>query len=154
MKYEVTRTGPYGRLYSSKGLLQFHNENQSYLIVEFDDLDRARKYCRSFVRRYPQAICNIHETGKVAEFLESYRDESYWALEKENSLEWAEVNNKGEFVQKMAALVGMVFVSIPLIVLTHYLGTIGASLFWKILGGMAMSTVVTCIYVWFCARKC
>ena len=146
--YKVTRTGDYGRLYSSKGLLQFHEEKRSSLIVEFDSLERARRYCKAFVRRYPQTRCNIFEGSNDNTPIEVFQDDKYWELKNINSEEWAKVNNKGQKLAQSLALIVLILVSVIFTLVAHALGIHGFSLWHKLII-LPVLTIVTCkLFYW------
>ncbi len=59
--YTVLRRGRYGHPIGPKGLQVLGGDPESYCYEKFVELERAKKYADSFVHRYPDAICVVHE---------------------------------------------------------------------------------------------
>ncbi len=81
--YSVFFVNEYGQNYSSHGLLQHYKKDDSNR--DFDDLDRARKYAKAFIRRYPQAVAVI---SSGAEVIEDHQDDEYWNWKGNHDKEW------------------------------------------------------------------
>jgi hypothetical protein len=152
--YKIHRTNEYGQVYSSKGLLQFHNEPSDSLMPEFASLERAKKYCEAFVRRYPHVECRILKESPSPEIVESFRDDEYWVLKNKNAGEWRDTNKKGQNLAENMILVGIVIVSVIFGLVSHYLGVYDLPL-WLKLVILPVLTVGTCKFIyWLFPRIC
>jgi len=152
--YKVMRINEYGQVYSSKGLLQFHNEKEDTLFRDFPTLEEAKQYCRDFVETYPQVICTIHEGDLASDPIDSIQDEQYWELHYKNAEEWRETNKSGEKLAKNMVLIALVLVSVIFGIVSHFLGVYDIPLWLKLII-LPVLTVVTCkLFYWLFPRIC
>lgn len=119
--YKATCVNEYGQVYTNKGLLERYDGDAGSSTREFHDLKSAREYGRSFIETYPQAVCEIfHEK----EFIESIRDENYWAWKDKNSDEWKSTRSKMDRLQLIITGFLLCVLGILAAVASHYTANI------------------------------
>jgi len=148
------RTNEYGQVYSSKGLLQFHNEKEDTLFIVFSSLEKAREYCRDCVKTYPQVICTIHEGEFSSDPIDSIQNENYWELYDKNAKEWRKTNKKGEKLAKNTILAALVIVSIIFGLVSHFLGIYDIPLWLKLIILPVLTVVICKLFYWLFADIC
>ena len=149
--YQVNRINEYGQLYSSKGLLQFHNEADDVLTPKFADLGKARIYCKSYVRRYPFAACEIHDLT-TQDIVEIIQDDEYWNLKNDNTQQWKVLNQKARKLSELMLMVLLVLVSVVIGLASHVLGLYGVSLLLKLTIISLLTVVIFKMFNWLLVR--
>ncbi len=146
------RINEYGQVYSSKGLLQFHNEKEDMLFRGFPTLEDAKQYCKDFVGTYPQVICTIYEGDLSSEPIDSIQDEQYWDLHNKNAEQWSKTNKSGEKLAKNMILVALILVSIIYGLVSHFLGVYDIPLWLKLIILPALTVVTYKFFYWLFPR--
>ncbi len=128
--YQVYRVNEYGQIYNSKGIMAVEWRDDSITKFEsFLRLDRARLYCNSYIKRYPQVICEIYHNNEI---VGSYRDEEYWKWKEDIDKEWDETKNKMNNMNRYIFTSLLAAVGFILALVSHFMGEFDLPLWLKL----------------------
>ena len=123
--YKIVITDPWtGRVYNPNGTPYRESSDERYFERPFASLERARKYCRGIVRRYPNLRCAVtDEAGKEC-WVEM---DSVWLDQrKEARLQWKGIHEKELHRSRLILLGSMIGFSLLIAACTAF--SLGAGL--------------------------
>jgi hypothetical protein len=91
--YKVLITDPWtGRIYNPNGTPYRESNDEPFVEKSFASLERAKKYCRGVVRRYPNLCCTVTDEDGNESWKEM--DSGWLEQRREVRLQWNNIYKK------------------------------------------------------------
>lgn len=115
--YQVKGVNEYGQLFTDKGQIQHYAVSQAPCLLDFNSLESARRYAKSFVRRYPHVTCHVIQANDTDHIVETHRDEEFWAWKASYDTDLHQTNRRMNTLNSAIHYVSLYVVGIGLTLL-------------------------------------
>lgn len=128
--YIVNFINEYGQSYTRYGLLESFRTDDDFKVYEFDNLDKARKYTKAFIRRYPQVTAQIFNCDTL---IDTVQDDEYCHFKNKKTIEWKDTQAKAKKVSSYISHSLFLIASLLFTLIIHYMGEYGLSIYAKLI---------------------